>query len=300
MHRTPTRTLLLATGTLAGALLFSGCPELATCEDGSRYVQGTGCVATGDTDGGADAAIDAAPPVDSGPPCEGRCEPRLCDESDGTCDECEVGAAVSDCTTPERPVCIAGTCSPCASDADCSGLPATPECDLDTTTCVRCTPANEADVCNGTSCNPATGLCTETPVRSSPPCGACVADSECVTGHCVPMLFEGAPRGQTYCLAIQSGACPRPFSYPVMGRTSASGETGLTYCAPNELLTTCEAVRALQTSRMCGDPSECAPEGARCGVVSGASGRCTYECGVDLDCPSGQPCGLTSGSCGGP
>jgi len=111
----------------------------------------------------------------------------------------------------------------------------------------------------------------------------------------------------SYCLKDASVAgCVQPYRINVSA-TSLDGHAA-TYCGINEMLTTCEAVRALVDNRTCpgGMDREC-PVAGLCRQVGLAANRCTYQCGVASDCiaaPSaGSTCGAgTTGSvsyCGG-
>jgi len=105
----------------------------------------------------------------------------------------------------------------------------------------------------------------------------------------------GAAHG-SYCLKDASpGDCTRPFRIGLTGRTSLDGHTS-PFCGINETLTTCEAVNALVGDAPCpgGLDSEC-PEGGLCRTVGIAANRCTYECGLAVECTaSGSP----GGTCG--
>ena len=299
------------------------CRERSTCPAETPVRSGGQCVAAtdaGPTDAGTDAAtVDAGPcgacSIDL-PVCD---EARLrcvCDDTngclgptashciDGGCYECETD---EDCGSPMRAHCNTTTheCEGCTQDAHCgrAGGTSTPECDETSRTCLACTVANEGTLCGadpgGTSCNIATGACTDTPRRSVRRCGACLADSECMTTDelCVPMIFMGAAREGGYCLLAVD--CARPYSVLTPERRSLSGAPLGQYCGIDEMATTCEAVSDLLDGDECTVDDNCGAPGlddGRCERVGALDGQCTYSCGSAVQCPMGLSCG--AGYCG--
>jgi hypothetical protein len=254
----------------------------------------------------------------------------VCDTSSNTCVECTaadfsqctgttpvcdadsmrcVGCLTSnDCSSASASRCATdNTCVACTGDGDCTHLAGTQVCSSGI--CVQCTPSNET-ACGANSCNPATHQCTATARGSISTCGACLADSECVGGNqsdpvqrCVPMEFQGDPRPGGFCLTRGTGPCPQPYK-TVVSASSLSGAAAENYCSIAQSLTTCEAVLDFLHSQTCSDGQD-----TSCGCVrdhdgncsgSGSGGlcrtvgldpkQCTYQCGVDNDCPSGKSC----------
>jgi len=112
----------------------------------------------------------------------------------------------------------------------------------------------------------------------------------------------------SYCLKDASVAgCVQPYRINVSA-TSLDGHAA-TYCGINEMLTTCEAVRALVDNRACPGASDAGcPEGGLCRIVGASADTfCTYQCGRAVECDAapfpGSTCGAgtTSGVsyCGG-
>lgn len=307
---------------LLAASLLGGCPETTRCADGFVR-QNRECVPAADAgraDGG-DASPDAGPcgicPATE-PVCvdvDGTFECRecgsdtdcsgglVCDPTTFTCEQCVDDA---DCTAPDAAQCVDNQCQPCGDDAHCAGVVeggvALDICDAGT--CVECTVDTEATDCGANVCDPETLRCNTGAVRGAATnCAPCISDTHCAADHlCVPMFFEGESRGQAYCLRDQARGCARPFQVEI-ARTTRSGLAGLRFCGINEALTTCEAVLAFsEAGATCasGSDTECAPEGAVCGTVSGGPNTCTYRCSAPLECPGTWLCPAASGYCGGP
>jgi hypothetical protein len=134
-------------------------------------------------------------------------------------------------------------------------------------------------------------------------CQSCVSDSDCSqaggTTRCVPMNYQGTPRGG-YCLRAVSAGCARPFGV-VITAESLSGAASTDYCGIDQAVVSCEAVAALRQSRPCpsGDASQCMADGAVCATVGAFSDRCTYACGGADDCPPvGSASTCNAGTCG--
>jgi hypothetical protein len=224
--------------------------------------------------------------------------------------ECVGCTANSDCTTPTAARCDTETneCTGCETATDCDGITGLPACNAGT--CVQCT--NDAN-CDGKSCNTNTFDCTTTDVGSLETCDECVVDSECgdPNNRCVAMFYQGTrhPDGEAgYCLKTTDGGCERPYAITLADRPSLSGGTLEDYCGIDETLATCEAVRALLSDARCpgGDDQECPQPSGLCREVGNLQDRCTYTCGLPVQCPADPPadsCG-SSGSggddyCGG-
>ena len=287
-------------------------------------------------DGGADGSVCG--------PCEGempicnegtqecvQCtvdDTRLCVDNTPLCDAdglCVACVADSDCIDAGAAKCDPELkeCVPCDGDRQCDnidGFAGVLNACNDEGECVDCTPASEAETCPGEfSCDPATEQCTQTKVGSLDVCEECVADSECGENNlpsadyrCVPMFYPDPqtrfPNDQTgFCLKTTAAGCQQPYSIPLLDRPSLSEPSVEDdYCGIDEPRVTCPAVRALIANDECpnGTPEECPPGGV-CARVGGVDDRCTYLCGLPIQCPSDPPantCG-SSGSgdphCGG-
>lgn len=249
--------------------------------------------------------------------CAGRASASFCEPATNECSGCRDGVD-GDCNNvPGLNVCQLGTCVQCAgtrraacgetaaacgasfscegckADADCQRF--SKVCDEATGSCVACTVDSEAAQCGGKSCNPATHACTQTDRASVELCSRCVADSECKPDHrCIPMNFQGASRGG-YCMKRVTGGCSPPFGVPIK-RASLSGAAAEDYCGISEGKTSCEAVLALRSDRVCADgqASQCGAEGAVCGNVNHLTPpRCSYACDVSAECPAPFPCPMS-------
>ena len=216
-----------------------------------------------------------------------------------SCTQCRMMTSADDCTSPTASRCNGGTCAPCMTNADCSHVSGRNVCDNGT--CVQCTVGTETTVClNNKSCNPATRTCTDTSRFSRQQCQSCVADSECIqtggTFRCIPMNYQGAPRGG-YCMQATPG-CTQPFGV-IINQPSLSGAPAANYCGIDQNTVSCEAVRALTSGRPCpsGNASDCMAEGALCNMVGAFPNLCTYSCGIPAHCPTSVSCG--GGYCGG-
>lgn len=303
---------------------LTACQEVHTCPQGMAFPPGrTECVVVGD--GGPDGGqrFDAGDGgVDAGPgPC-GVCpsETPHCDREQMECFAClgdhHCGGSTPRCAAGRcaacavdlhcpaaQPACVAGTCRSCimaAEDTDpCADRPGLPVCNATNGACVQCTGVDES-ACEGNPCR-TNNTCSAFGERSQRTCESCDADRNCAEGYyCVPMQFEGMTRASGYCLQLRDVSCSeRPFTIPTPMRTSLSSASGI-FCGINEMLTTCEAVRALIDAETCVDDGGC-PRGGFCRLT-----RCTYECEGVIQCPNIAPdntCGrgLTTGPmyCGG-
>lgn len=307
-------------GIAIGSLVAAGCGGEGCPPDTTRV--GDRCVAAdgGVPDGGSDAGPCGG--CDSGMVCDTEADPPACvqclgdDDCSGdtpVCDtdanECVGCTQDTDCTDPTASTCDTtdGECVPCTDPDGCTHLDTEEAGNLgvcDEGTCVECTPATQEEECGAKSCDPVDLECGPHDRGSRRPCESCVSDDDCenpATHHCVPMQYMGADRDSGYCLK-EAGSCERPFSIALEDRTSLSGTTA-DYCGINEMLATCEAVRALLDDAMCpgGMDSECPQPGGICRTVGTLANRCTYECGLAVHCPSDAPadtCGTGDGDAG--
>lgn len=229
-------------------------------------------------------------------------------------------ATDANCTAIDAAKCDLETnaCVPCDSRDQCDdaeGLPGVDnECD-DDGVCVDCTPETEGDTCpDNNSCDPRTRICTTTEVGSVDVCEPCVADSECGDDgeeadafRCVPMYYPNQdtrfPNELTgFCLkSIElGGGCTNPFRIP-RTRTSLSGADPDEYCAINENLATCPAVRDLIEDMDC-DPmngdADCQQPSGLCRELPGMTNNCTYFCASIIECLENDPEDRPGSTCG--
>lgn len=289
---------------------------------GSSGNNGGGGTAGGGGDAGAGGVVSQ--------PCGGACTPpkAVCDEPTDTCVEClEAGdcaggakkkcdttakacvecLAATDCGDAKLAKCDSGACVKCTSNDDCAHIAGKVICDGGA--CVQCTPSDET-ACVGKSCNPLTNACTATAAGSVGTCRPCLADSECTGGNvadpdarCVPMKYNGTPRPNGFCLRRVSKTCTKPYKIAISA-ASLSGAKSESYCGIDQDSVRCEAVLDLVQSRACGGgmDSECgcardkdgncteAGVSGLCRTVGVDTDQCTYQCGVDNDCPVGKSC----------
>lgn len=213
---------------------------------------------------------------------DGDCSDALPFCEDNECVQCTGNA---ECEAPGASRCSAGVCGACQGDEDCAHLDGLGVCDGGQ--CVECT-VNDESACGANSCHPETNTCTNTPRGSVDLCESCVADSECEvadSARCVPMQFNGTPRGG-YCLKRVSAGCERPYTVAVSG-VSLSGIASEQYCGIVQDSVTCEAVRDLFVEgASCQQDSDCgAGEGGLCRTVGVAANLCTYACNAGPQCP---------------
>jgi hypothetical protein len=259
-------------------------------------------------DGGTDAGD-----IDAGP-CGVCTAPNLhCDDATSSCVECTDDAHCTtgtartcsaahqcvecemnqDCTDPMNSLCDEGTCSPCVENTDCdiTGLGV-----CDTGTCVECT-EDDATGCAGNPCT-RDNTCSDFGIAQEL-CEPCDTDENCggAPSYCVPMRYMGVDRPGGYCLTGGTPpTCERPYSIALTGRTTLSEEGGLTFCGINEMLATCEAVRALVEDATCpgGTDDECPQPSGLCRRVGALMNRCTYACsGAASECIDPPTAGST-------
>lgn len=250
-------------------------------------------------------------------------------DSNAVCAQCRTSA---DCTDGAE--CIGGECAECTRDGDCKS-PEASACDLAIHQCVPCSLSGQCEhidgamVCHGGDSDAGSARCVECDATNSSACGngvnvcstlpgdrqytctdrttgqvgfcgECAADADCSRGQrCVGLT---APSGQAgyYCafLAGASGAPPscadasaQPFIRAVE-MTSVDGVSG-TYCTLDT--TSCDVYGHFKDS--CTSDGQCGAvdDGAWCDL-EGDSGRCSYLCEGDGDCP--QPGGdCVNGRC---
>jgi hypothetical protein len=240
---------------------------------------------------------------------DGNCDDAtpFCDTTKNVCVACLDN---EDCESPTASKCDGGQCVGCGEKADCSHIDGKVACDTSASECVECTVGDESP-CGTKSCSPVSQECTSTERGSIANCKPCLADSECAGGdqpdpdyRCVPMEFKGSPRPGGFCLRRVSKTCARPYMIAINAE-SLSGAPSENYCGIDEANVRCEAVLDLEASRtctgtqsdeQCGCPRDeefnCTEpgQGGLCRDFVTADDRCTYQCGVDDDCPTGKSC----------
>ena len=301
----------------------SGGGESGSANGGTNSPGGGGSSKAGEAGAGGSGGVAMLP-------CDGACTaPKpICDEPNDTCVECleeadcAAGAkkkcdttakscveclAPTECPTATAAKCDSGACVKCTTNDDCTHVAGKGVCESGT--CVQCTVTDET-ACAGKSCNPATKACTTTTVGSVSTCRPCAADSECTGGNvadpdarCVPMKYNGTLRPNGFCMRRASKICARPYKIPLT-TVSLSGVASESYCGIDQDNVRCEAVLDLVQSRACagGDDTlcgcsrdkdgNCTDNGTSglCRTVGVDANQCTYQCGVDNDCPVGKSC----------
>ena len=242
---------------------------------------------------------------DSGDDCTRFTETPECDTGSGVCVEC---TANGQCALETASRCDEKTCVACEGNTDCAHIRGKTVCSQGI--CVECTVANE-DVCSGKSCDPATNECTTTNVGSVGTCERCVADSECVGGNqadpdrrCVPMMFDGIPRPDGFCLKRVTKGCSTPYGVALSDLSSLSGAAPDTYCGIDQDTTRCEAVLDMVNDEPCANGLDtscgCARDedgnclatgqGGLCETVGAFPNRCTIPCESAAQCLSIHTC----------
>jgi hypothetical protein len=228
----------------------------------------------------------------------------LCDTETNSCVECLMQ---SNCAEPTASRCDGGACLPCSDNAHCTNISGRGVCSSGV--CVQCTAADEA-ACGANSCNPMTKQCTSTPRGTVGTCRPCVADSECTGGNqadpdarCVQMEFMGSLRPGGFCLRRAAKTCARPYMIAISA-PSLSGALAENYCGIDQENVRCEAVLDLINSRSCPGGADiscgCARDqdgfcteggqGGLCRDFTLVNDQCTYQCGINNDCPVGRTC----------
>lgn len=306
---------------LLACVAIAGCRETASCAENQVYDRMNGCVPRGPSDSGVDATVDAGDFCDT---CEA---PSICDRDNLECDDCMTGASPTgcptdapfcdptghcvqctedtDCSDPAASHCADSSCSPCSASSDCAhvvdGTTALATCDDARTppTCVECTEADESSQCDRDlmtfGCVGLTGRCADTP-RTQDLCDTCTHDYDCLRGQrCLELTVGGSPIG-TFCMLEQTASQPcgdtvasvRPYSHPRVA-TSVDGADG-TFCFPPDAVS-CQTLRDYNNTT-CTVDTDCGLAGVADGDCPPSGGRCSYNCGSDLDCREDANCSL--------
>lgn len=152
-------------------------------------------------------------------------------------------------------------------------------------------------------------------LESRGPCDTCYSDSNCAdpSHRCVRMDYAGSAHPDDmvgFCLQVteEEGAdCTPPFVVVVVeGESMSEGPTD-SYCGIQELLTTCDAVRAFHAGAVCptGRDDDC-PVGGICRPITERGNqtefRCTYACSsinAPEECSTQSTTIDCAGYCGG-
>jgi hypothetical protein len=234
-----------------------------------------------------------------------------CDIAKATCVECLDN---TDCGSPNASSCVAGKCTACATNNDCSHIvnkgvckpTLEPDAGVETGVCVECT-GTDYDACSpgdaGTPqvCDSLKNVCTDYPERTAGLCQPCVSDAQCQAGElCVEQVFNGKSAGY-FCL-YQQGAPGAPAdcttARPYIKALSATSIDGTVASVCSLRVSTCTAQNQFsQTS--CSSATNTADD-TLCGFAHGTDSRCvpfgtsqhlcTVACGSDLDCRTGFTC----------
>ena len=204
---------------------------------------------------------------------------------DNACVECRGNAQ---CLDAQASLCSAANeCAPCAADADCSHLQDLGQCVAGT--CRECTTESEATDCAGNVCDPTTYTCTNLPIGGTSPLQPCDYDSQCNSGLCISLVFNGAPHG-TYCMPLPNPGCSAPYGAGGQTRTSVNGQEEVVCMISSA--TTPEAVNNYNDE--CAEATaatDCPHPGQRCEVFDQLNTtRCTYSCSGSPDCKQGATC----------
>lgn len=284
----------------------TGCDDHGDCASrpgATKCLVSTGacvaCVEDGHCTAGNRCTNNACVPIPAG--CTGHTDCRanpaaqLCQTSTGRCVACLQG---TDCTSSGRCDTAAGSClGGCAEDRYCGG--ATPNCRVDTHTCVACLDdggcgpgtvcTNNACVAgctDGGDCSGATDVC-DTATRT---CVQCLTSADCTSG---------ATCTQKVCVAPQTGGIGQPCA------TGDECTDANAICWPGTT-NTCRRLcdpyaAACGTGEACqwfsfdiaGEPvGACLPETLR--GAAGASCQDDGDCELDLLC---VPTSATTGRC---
>jgi hypothetical protein len=257
---------------------------------------------------------------------------HLCDDATNVCVECLTN---QDCPSAAASLCIAGTCSPCAANADCSHIAGKTVCDTrhvgtgeadagassdagaggESGTCVQCTGTDYA-TCGQSGgknliCDSLADTCSTTQTQHSAGlCQTCISDAQCAAGElCAEQTFNGKSVGH-FCFYKQgdtaNGApvdCTltgRPF-VSVLNTTSIDGQLA-DLCTL--AVTTCPALNEYRSLPVCnptGTPNDTlcgfAPgEDSKCEPYGLTQYRCTVTCLGDDDCPLGATVTCSKGN----
>ena len=238
---------------------------------------------------------------------------RFCDLGPKICVEC---LASANCTSPTASLCLAGTCSPCAANNDCSHIAgkgictaalADADAGAETGTCVECSGTEYAacsgDAGTGRVCDSLTNTCSDELEHSAGLCQPCVSDAQCALGElCVELKVNGVSAGH-FCFWKQGDAAngapadctlEHPYVKIVEGAVSIDGNSA-TICGLR--VSSCTALNQYsQTS--CASATNSAKD-SLCGVAPGVDSKCqtygtqhlcTVTCLSDFDCKLGVSC----------
>lgn len=311
----PTAQCLVATDTCVACLSSGDCSGTSPVCDPSDHTC-VGCAADGDCGGASPVCDEATDRTCVECVVEGDCASGTvgggthCDTSARTCEACLTtdqcgSAAAARCETSSH------TCAACTGNPDCAHLSATPVCNAGS--CVQCLSNADCDATHG--CELGTHTCVAVTPMSASPCQPCLRDSQCHTGQlCVPMTYDDptTPAADpvavgTRCLWRQdatgagapNGSC---FSNerPYVRASSLTSIDGVSTTVCTLAVSTCESQGAFRMTNcmtldaagdaMCGLP---AVHDGVCRGVDMTTNRCTVFCGSDDDCPLGFPCDIT-------
>jgi len=242
----------------------------------------------------------------------------LCDTSKNLCVEC---LTQSDCKSAAASACIAGDCTPCTTNAECSNIAGKGVCkttaasssDADagagTGTCVQCT-GTQYSACgqsagNNLVCDTLNNTCSTAVEQSAGLCKTCVSDAQCRAGEmCVNQTFGGKSVGY-FCFYKQGDTANlapadctltgRPYVKVDKNAVSIDGQTA-DICSL--VTSTCTALNQFRSTTCTSATSTTAtPDDQLCGVSPGIDSkciaygtsqyRCTVTCLGDDDCPKG-------------
>ena len=194
---------------------------------------------------GATPACDAASNTCVQCTKDGNCSGNtpFCNTTQNTCIQCRTS---SDCTSASASACVAGTCTGCSADADCSHItgntvcklpPASIDAGTDTGSCVQCTGAKYS-ACGQSAtstplvCDSLSNTCSTQAQASAGLCQTCVSDAQCQAGEmCVNEVFNGSSVGY-FCFYKQGatgapavcGNPSRPYSGLLKNASSIDGQ----------------------------------------------------------------------------
>ena len=196
----------------------------------------------------------------------------------------------ADCTSASASACVAGTCTGCSADADCSHItgntvcklpPASIDAGTDTGSCVQCTGAKYS-ACGQSAtstplvCDSLSNTCSTQAQASAGLCQTCVSDAQCQAGEmCVNEVFNGSSVGY-FCFYKQGatgapavcGNPSRPYSGLLKNASSIDGQVA-DICSL--VVSTCPALSQFRSK-------DCTSAGAAsdqlCGFAPGVDSKC--------------------------
>ena len=217
---------------------------------------------------------------------------QYCDIPTSLCEACTTNAQCS--LEATLPTCDVATkaCRACATNEDCVGAVGGALCDVDSGQCVQCfTDAS----CGSGTCDVTTNRCTTVAPGSLQRCEPCTSDTQCVgLSACAADMFMGSFVGFA-CMPLANGVqCAQAVDAlrPMAARESVSTVSGgiADVCAPSAGAT-CPSV--LDFNSTCSTDDDCGISGladGRCTTVLLTANRCSFPCGVDVECPSQRSC----------